>query len=418
MELVSDKKDAATGSGLGPALLPWVFLLAFAATLATARNILNDQDPFWHVAAGNWIIAHRAVPHVDVFSFSMAGKPWVAHEWLSEVILAGVYDLLGWAGLVVLAALVFAASLTVLLALLLRYLPATAALLGTIGAFGLSIGHLHVRPHIFGLLLLVVWLGALVSAREKERAPSPAYAVVILLRANLHGGFILGLGLAALFAGEALFEANDRRAFMVAARGWSLLLALCVIATLATPNGVTGLLFAFHVMQMPYAMATINEWKSPDFQSLDAWDRRLASGSAARRFGWAASGILAAVGALALLHVGMTNANHRFAPNAAVQFAKDHQLTGHVFNDYEFGGYLIFSGIAPFVDGRADVYGDAFLQRAATAAELPALLQQDAIAWTLLDPQDARVALLDHLAGWQRAYADDIAVIHVPSESR
>ena len=92
MELVSDKKHSATGSGLGPALLPWVFLLAFAATLATARNILTDQDPFWHVAAGNWIIAHRAVPHIDVFSFSMAGKPWIAHEWLSEVILASVYE--------------------------------------------------------------------------------------------------------------------------------------------------------------------------------------------------------------------------------------------------------------------------------------------------------------------------------------
>src|ERR1700751_1960990 len=240
MELVSDKKHSATGSGPGPALLPWVFMLAFAATLATARNILTDQEPFWHVAAGNWIIAHRAVPHVDVFSFSMAGKPWVAHEWLSEVILASVYDLLGWGGLVVLAALVFAACLTVLLALLLRYLPAAAALLGVIGAFGLSIGHLHVRPHIFGLLLLVIWLGALVSARQKERAPPPALALVMLLWANLHGGFTLGLGLAVLFAGEALFEANDRPAFAAAARGWGLFLALSAIAALATPNGLPG----------------------------------------------------------------------------------------------------------------------------------------------------------------------------------
>ena len=71
MELVSDKKDVAAGSGFGPILLPWIFLIAFAATLATASSILTDQDPFWHVAAGNWIIAHRAVPHVDVFSFSM-----------------------------------------------------------------------------------------------------------------------------------------------------------------------------------------------------------------------------------------------------------------------------------------------------------------------------------------------------------
>jgi len=87
-------------------------------------------------------------------------------------------------------------------------------------------------------------------------------------------------------------------------------------------------------------------------------------------------------------------------------------LTGPVFNDYEFGGYLIFSGIAPFVDGRTDVYGDAFLKRAATPNELPALLEQYAVAWTLLDPSDARTALLDHLPGWRQVYGDDIAVVH------
>src|SRR5215469_11243154 len=117
----------------------WVFLIAFAATLATARNILNDQDPYWHIAAGRWIIAHRAVPHQDVFSFSMAGAPWVPHEWLSEVIIAAVYDWLGWAGLVVGTAAVFATTLTLLVALLLRYLPPSAAVIATIGAWGLCV---------------------------------------------------------------------------------------------------------------------------------------------------------------------------------------------------------------------------------------------------------------------------------------
>jgi hypothetical protein len=238
LNYIAERRGAAEFCGL--ALPLWVFLLAFGATLATAHNILTDQDPFWHVAVGHWIIAHRAVPHQDVFSFSMAGTPWVAHEWLAEVVLAAVYDLGGWGGLVVLAALVLAASLAVLCDLLLRYLPAAAALIGTIGAFGLAIGHLHVRPHIFGLLLLVIWLGALVEARRQERAPPLAYALLMLLWANLHGGFILGLGLAALFAGEALFEANDRVSFWRAARAWGLFLVLSMLAALVTPNGMAG----------------------------------------------------------------------------------------------------------------------------------------------------------------------------------
>ena len=261
---IVERRAAAAVWGLSLPL--WVLLLAFGATLTPAHNILTDQDPFWHVAAGNWIIAHRAVPYRDVFSFSMAGAPWVAHEWLSEVILAAVYDLAGWGGLVVLAAFVFAAALAILLALLLRYLSPVPALLGVIGAFGLALGHLHVRPHIFGLLLLVIWLGCLVAARQKERAPPLAYALLMLLWANLHGGFILGLGLVVLLAGEALFEANDRASVLRAARSWGLFLALATLAALVTPNGVEGLLFPLRVMQMPFVMATINEWKSPDFQ--------------------------------------------------------------------------------------------------------------------------------------------------------
>jgi hypothetical protein len=88
---------------------------------------------------------------------------------------------------------------------------------------------------------------------------------------------------------------------------------------------------------------------------------------------------------LALQRSDITNDNHRFAPSAAVQFVKDHRLGGPVFNDYESGGYLIFSGIAPFMDGRAGMYGDAFLKRAATPSEMPALLEKYAVVWTCVD---------------------------------
>jgi hypothetical protein len=84
-----------------------------------------------------------------------------------------------------------------------------------------------------------------------------------------------------------------------------------------------------------------------------------------------------------------------------------------VLNDYPFGDYLIFSGIPPFVDGRADMYGDAFLRRAAQLAELPLLLAQYRIVWTLFKPDNPRVVLLDNLPGWQRFYADDVAVVHI-----
>jgi hypothetical protein len=66
--------------------------------------------------------------------------------------------------------------------------------------------------------------------------------------------------------------------------------------------------------------------------------------------------------------------------------------------------------------GRADMYGDAFIKRYRQIEKLPSLLTQYGITWTLLDPDDPRVTLLDYLPGWRRVYADEIAVVHVRSE--
>jgi hypothetical protein len=86
-------------------------------------------------------------------------------------------------------------------------------------------------------------------------------------------------------------------------------------------------------------------------------------------------------------------------------------LGGHVFNSVRFGGYLMLVGIPTFVDGRADLFGDAFLQRyvaawSAVGGWLPELLDRHTVAWTLLEPQSPAAGLLDHLPGWERVYAD------------
>jgi hypothetical protein len=105
------------------------------------------------------------------------------------------------------------------------------------------------------------------------------------------------------------------------------------------------------------------------------------------------------------------------APAAALLAAREAGLGGHVFNSVRFGGYLLFVGIPSFVDGRADLFGDAFLKRYVAASSaigdaLPGLLDHYAVAWTLLEPQSPAVSLLDHLPGWKRIYADRYAVIH------
>jgi hypothetical protein len=104
------------------------------------------------------------------------------------------------------------------------------------------------------------------------------------------------------------------------------------------------------------------------------------------------------------------------APVAAIEAARAAGLNGHVLNSGRFGGYLEFVGVPPFIDGRADLFGDAFLERFALATwgvsdGLPGLLDDYAVEWTIFEPRTPTVTILDHLTGWKRIYGDEYAVI-------
>src|SRR5215813_13464868 len=73
--------------------LPLIFgLCVYAVIAGHGGAVLHDPDTFLHIAVGRWIIEHRAVPHHGIFSATMAQAPWGAHEWLSEILLAWLFD--------------------------------------------------------------------------------------------------------------------------------------------------------------------------------------------------------------------------------------------------------------------------------------------------------------------------------------
>ena len=472
-----------TTMGPGPSSLSlpiFVALVVYATVLAKGDGVLNDPDVYSHIAVGRWILAHWAVPHQDPFSHSMPGAPWVDHEWLADVAMAWLYDRLGWTGLVVATALSFALAMALLLRALLRYLDPAWALVGVVTAWGMCFPHLLARPHIFALPLLAAWVAALVAARCENRSPPLPSVLIILLWANVHGSFMFGLALAALFAGEAVFDAPHWTDARRALRDWGVFGALALCAALFTPNGISGLLLPLHLTGMNFTMSWVNEWQSPNFQEpqpIEAWLLLAALGAlflglrlpitriamllvlihmalAHRRHGeilGIAAPLLVApafgpqlplpnrivsrAGSLplpvsrsattvalvlalcvaifaTLIRAPIAHDPNRFAPKAALAGVAANRVEGPVFNDYNFGGYLMFVGIAPFIDGRVDMYGDDFLRRFAETSELPQVLAQYGIAWTLLRPDNPHVNVLDHLPGWHRLYTDDSAVVH------
>lgn len=449
-------------------------ILSFAGA-----RLLVDADTLWHIAAGKWILANRAVPATDPFSFSFHGAKWVPHEWLAEVILAASHAWLGWAGPVLVTALATAITLTVLLRFLLRYIEPLHAFSATLLTFLTLAQHLVARPHVMAWPLMVIWTAQLVLARQQNKRPSLWLLVVMLAWANLHGSFLLGIGLAAALAAEAVLTEKQP---VRSARAWAPFLALTVVAGLLTPHGVDGLLFPFHVSGMSYTLSVIGEWKPPDFrlvQPLELWlgmvlfgalyfGFRLPPMRIVLCFGLVHLALTAAryaelLGLLAplllmpsvgpqlraairpeiklqlsppllrtltslclalfmtsilLLAKGIQHDHRRIQPREAVNAAIAAGGGGPVFNSYNFGGYLIFSGIAPLIDGRADLYGDDFVRRymkahSGDARALQDMFDEYRIRWAVLEPGSPALKWIDALPGWRKVHQDDVAVAYV-----
>lgn len=473
-----------------------VTLLALFGILGNLRfnSVLADPDTYWHLAAGRWMIEHGTVPQHDPFSHSMPGAPWTAHEWLAELLLTAVQQVAGWTGLVALVAVVFAATLAYVTRFLLARMEPAHALLFTAFAAGMLMSHLLARPHILVWPLLAVWVGTLLNCGERGQNPPLWLLAVMILWANLHGSFTLGIALGAALALDAVLSSptGQRKA---AAWQWSGFVLLSVLAAMLTPAGWYGIWHPIQLMHMTVALNVISEWLSPDFhrpQMLELWLMMiLAIACAGRmRLPWlrlllllglthlalkhqrhvailglisplliaaplarqwqatqgneqhvesidrifralalpARAGTLATTALLAILLIAIRVQSNGFAPldnttpAAALKAAQQAGATGPVFNSYNFGGYLIYRGIPVFIDGRADMYGDALMKRYVDAGQvrdtqvLPQLLEDYRIGWTILDPGTPALALLDHLPGWQRIYTDAVAVVHIRKE--
>jgi hypothetical protein len=462
-------------AGLAPAVPLLAALAGFARALATPRALLNDPDTYLHTAAGRFLLAHWALPTPDRFSHSLAGAPWVVHEWLAEGILAAAYDGLGWPGVVLLAALSFAVALYLLARRLLPHLGPLPSLLAAGLGGSLVLPHLLARPHVLALPLLVIWCGALIDARDRAEAPPFRLLPVMTLWANLHGSFMFGLALAALAGIEAVLDRRHRRPARDEAARWGLFVLLAALAALVTPNGIAGFLLPFHIVGMSVLRDSFVEWMSPDFHRFQPLEAALLAllllgfsagvklpasrlllllglvhlalqqerqgdllglvgpliiaAALGRRFpakpAAAAPGaaVVAAILGLGLALAALTlsqplpRADDAVTPASALAAAERMGLSGPVFNSEQFGGYLIFRGVPTFIDGRAELYGDRLLGRYLAAAggdeaALAAVLGDYAIAWTLFEPGSAAARTLDHLAGWHRVYADGTAVIH------
>ncbi len=239
-------------------------------------NSLGDGDSGWHVGAGMWMLDHRSFLTNDPFSFTALGKTWVAHEWLSEILMALMFSVRGWSGVALLYGTAAGALFFIMSVHLRRYLSPPGTLIALlICAIGLM-PFMLARPHVLAWPVLALWVAALLRARDGNRAPPLVLALLMILWANLHGSFVFGLLLIGPFALEALIGARPADRVTVL-RQWGVFGIICLCASLLTPFGPSGLLFPFQVSSMK-VLGKIGEWQAADFSTPGVFEAALLSG--------------------------------------------------------------------------------------------------------------------------------------------
>jgi hypothetical protein len=202
-------------------VIGWLARNAFPLGVAAAGFTLavglptGDPDTYWHLASGRWMLEHREILRTDIFSSTVPGQAYSVGEWLGEVVLALVFGVGQWAGLAIFRALLVAIAAFFLARLSRRGgAPLVAALLVVTWALVVSKTRWTDRPAIFTFVLFPVALDLLYAARAGSRRALVAIPPLILLWANLHGGYAIGIALVLAFTVEAVIRRRpDARLF-------------------------------------------------------------------------------------------------------------------------------------------------------------------------------------------------------------
>jgi hypothetical protein len=295
-------------SGWARWLLPNLCAAVFAVTLwqvlffAGGHSLYRDSDTGWHILAGESMIANAQVPTTDPYSFTRAGRPWLAWEWLSDVAFGAAHRAAGLRGVELLSALAIALAVTGSVALALRLGANFFAAAGG-AALLLVVTSVHwlARPHIFGWLFALAFL-AVAELHRPGKKMLWTLPVLSVLWVNMHGSFVLGPALLLIYAVGRAARFRD----------YSLAALLSLLASFVNPYGWHLHQHVFAYLRDGYIMDHIGEFRSFDFHADGAIGMELflliaviGGLLAARRKDWPVVLL-----SLVLLHQGLFAARH------------------------------------------------------------------------------------------------------------
>ena len=275
----------------------FIALLAVFACTSLSVRLLGDAGIGWHIRTGQQILASHAVPRVDSFSSTMAGKTWFAWEWMYDVIVGALERWAGLNGVVWFTAVVIAGVFAWTFRLLLRRgTNVFVALVLLLLAASASMIHFLARPHVLSWLFTLVWFWILDSS-ESDCLPADSAGpsvtssaagswrrlwllpLLTLVWVNVHGGFLIGFVLLAIYWLSAVWYAvtlrEDKFDEFLAKLRWRTQARRLAgvgfaagVASLVNPYGWNLHAHIYGYLSNRFLMERIDEFQSPNFHGV------------------------------------------------------------------------------------------------------------------------------------------------------
>ena len=473
-----------------PALLA---ILLVGGILVPLRNFFVDPDVWWHIKVGATLLSTHRWPTADPYSFTAPASPWIAYEWLGDLLLAAMERAWGLRGLVALDLVLAAAILLALYVLTtLRCGNSKAAFVTCAVLLPLVYPSCSLRPQMLGYFFLVLTLIVLERFRQGRTGALWLLPPLFLVWVNTHGSFVLGLFALGVYWASGLVDIHWGE---LASRLWTsgerlhleLMALLSLIALTITPYGTELCLYPLNMaFSQPINVGNIQEWQSMMFGEFFgklflALLLGFVLAQVTLRPTWRLEELVLFFAGVvaACLHVRFVlvfvpfcapllavivargippyrPAKDKYALNVllmalivagtvwlfpsrarlegimeekwpvkAVAYLKQHPAPRPMYNNYGYGGYLIWQLDGQnkvFVDGRADIYEQVgvlsdYLSISRLALTAPFLLDAYNIQSCLIARDEALATLLANSPQWQKVYGDKLSVLFVRKQA-
>lgn len=392
-------------------------ILIFFFSLFMLKFCISDNDYFWHIKAGKYMIDNNTILNTDIFSWSCYSKYWMSHEWLFEVLIYKLSLITNKHVLVYCFITTFSLLLMLFLNNKKNYLKNIPFTMIWIVIFFFFGGIISPRPQMLSYLFLAFTIYSLYDLWKNPNSRKIYFLpIVTILWANIHGGssnlsylFCLIFMICGLFKFKfSKIEATRLSKKQILKYGTVFI--LCILAIMINPHGIKMLLYPYQNMADNLMLSNIAEWQS---SSLNTWSHypyfiiclliffimlfskkkiqlidfilflvALFLGLKSIRF-WIYIYIIATYfifnyisdkkydkgSSLVLIifslllclaffldyKVILSNTNQKFVSDNIISVIK-RESPKRLYNNYDYGGYLIYKDISVFVDGRCDLY--------------------------------------------------------------